>query len=387
MSPVHHEPGPARKPSPGVWLERRGKRLVAWLLHRTLRPRPLSDPELAALDVKQLLVIRQHNQMGDMVLCLPALHALRERWPRAHLRFLTAPLCQELLQDHEDIDELLVFRKRAMQRPAELWRWLRQLQHPRADLAIVLGSVSFSTTSALLAWLSRASVRIGASSAPFGSELSRAIYHRELASAVGDHELERNLSTLRALGIHQDAGVPRLRPTGRARAAARAFLATQGSPRAGAAERVVVLHTGAGKLPNIWPAEFFAQLADRLAGKGDIRIVVTEGPRDAAIVDAVQRAARVPLLRWRRPLGETLGLLREAALVISNDTGMAHVAAAVQRPTLVLFGPTDAVRWRPVGPTVRVLASPTRRIIDLPVDVVEAQARELLDAATTSVHP
>ena len=94
MTPVHHEPGPARKPSPGVWLERRGKRLVSWVLHKALRPRLLTDEELERLEVRHLLVIRQHNQMGDMVLCLPALHALRERWPQAHLRFVTAPICQ-----------------------------------------------------------------------------------------------------------------------------------------------------------------------------------------------------------------------------------------------------------------------------------------------------
>jgi ADP-heptose:LPS heptosyltransferase len=382
---VHHEPGPARKPTPGVWFERRGKHFMARMLRMILRPRPISDADLERLEVRELLVIRQHNQMGDMVLCLPTLHALRERWPQARLRFVTAPICRELLQDHGDIDELLVFHKRAMRRPTALWTWLRHLQRPRADLAIVLGSVSFSTTSALLALLSRARVRIGASSRPFGSELSDAVYHRELTAATGVHEVERNLSTLQALGIHADGEPPRLWATPQARATAQAFLVAGAEGRQ--EHRTVVLHTGAGKLPNVWPAEYFARLANQLVATGNVRIVLTEGPRDAAIVDAVERQASVPMLRWRRTLGETMGLLQASDLIISNDTGMAHVAAALQRPTLVLFGPTDAQRWRPAGSGVRVQASPSGRIIDLPVQAVLGAALEMLQSERASVRP
>jgi len=383
VTPVHHEPGPARRPTLAYSLEKRGKRLVESLLRALLRPRPLDGGALERLEVRQLLVIRQHNQMGDMVLCLPALRALRERWPEAHLRFVTAPICEELLQGHEDIDELIVFRKREMRRPAVAWRWLRALRQPRPDLALVLGSVSFSTTSALLALASRAPVRIGASSRPFGSGLSEAIYHRELPEPDGIHELDRNLSTLEPLGIRTSDRLPHLRASTDTVVAARAFL---GPMRPG--ERLVVVHVGAGKLPNVWPGEYFAQCIDRLARSSNLRVVLTEGPRDATLVQDVQQQAGVTLSRWRRPLGDTLGLLDLAALVVSNDTGMAHVAAALGRPTLVLFGPTDPNRWRPVGPAVQVLQSPTRRIIDLPVDEVVQAAAAVLDAqASPSVNP
>jgi ADP-heptose:LPS heptosyltransferase len=377
VTPVHYDPGPARKPSLGYWLEVRGKRLATRLLYWLLHPRPWTDEELARLPLRQLLIIRQHNQMGDMVLCLPTLSAIRRQWPQAHLRFVTAPICEELLRDHADIDELLVFRKRAMQHPAKLFAWLRQLRSPRADLAIVLGSVSFSTTSAMLALASGAGVRIGASSRPFGSDLSRAIFHRELSAPTGEHEVERNLSTLQAIGIQEDATLPGLRAAAESVRQAAAFLGQSASAGSLAVDWVV-LHAGAGKLPNIWPAEYFAELANRLAENPQLRMVLTEGPLDAAFVDAVQTRSRAAFLRWRRPLGETMGLLQQAALVVSNDTGMAHVSAALGRPTLVLFGPTDPNRWRPAGPRVAVLQSPSSRIIDLSVDAVFAGAIRLL---------
>ena len=68
MTPIHYEPGPARKPSPGYWLEVRGKRLATRVLRWLLHPRAVSDRQLEELKVEQLLIIRQHNQMGDMVL-------------------------------------------------------------------------------------------------------------------------------------------------------------------------------------------------------------------------------------------------------------------------------------------------------------------------------
>ena len=333
--------------------------------------------ELAAYQVRQLLIIRQHNQMGDMVLCLPTLRAIRRRWPQAHLRFVTAPICEELLRDHRDIDELLVFRKREMRRPAKLLAWLRQLRQPRADLAIVLGSVSFSTTSAMLALASGAARRVGASSQPFGSDLSGAVYHRELSEPTGEHEVDRNLATLQALGIKADREPPRLRAAPLLVQEAAVFL-RDADPPVPVAVRWVVFHVGAGKLPNIWPGEYFAELANRMAENPQLRIVLTEGPHDATFVDAVQSHARVPMLRWRRSLGDTLGLLQHAALVVSNDTGMAHVSAALGRPTLVLFGPTDPKRWSPAGPHVEVLQSDSSRIIDLSVDAVEPATLRLL---------
>ena len=371
--PREVRPGPARPSTPARWLERSAKRALSRLLAACLRPRPATPADLEPSRIRHLLVVRQHNQMGDMVCALPALHALRRRYPRAHLTFVAAPLTEELLAGHPDIDTLLVFRKQDMWQPRRAAAFLRALGRPRPDLAVVMTTVSFSTTSALLAWASRARLRAGGSSLPFGSYLSRALYHLELPPAPeGVPEVEHNLSPLAALGIELGITPPRLEPAlaavSRARERIAAWFPSEAASPAPPGP-LVVAHAGAGKLPNVWPAERFATVLAALQRERGARVVLTEGPSDTAIVSDL--AAKLPSARrWRAPLGDTLGLLAGADVVLCNDTGMSHVAAAIGVPTVVLFGPTDPVRWRPPGSHVHAVCSPTGSILEVDVAAV-----------------
>lgn len=376
------EPGPARASTPARRAERATKRRLAVLLATFVRPRSIPPASIGSRPVQRLLVLRPHNQLGDMVCALPALHALRRAWPHARLVFVASALAEPLLADHPDIDELIVFRKQDLWRPWRAARLLRRLRHPRADVAIVMTTVSFSTTSALLAWASGARIRAGSSSEPFGTPLSRAVYHAELPAAPdGVHEVEHGLAPLRGLGIAAVVEAPHLNVTAAARARAVAAL---GAPEPGGGP-LVVAHVGAGKLPNIWPAERFAAVLGTLHERHGARIILVEGPSDTAAVAAV--AARIPsALRWRASLVETMGVLAVARLVIANDTGMAHVAAATGTPTIVLFGPTDAQRWRPPGEHVVVVQSASRSIADLAIDTVLCAALAVLDRPQPATH-
>lgn len=370
-------PGPARPRTKARTLERSAKRFLSRLLASALPARRWTAEEIRAHPVRHLLVVRQHNQMGDMVCALPALRVLRRAHPGAHLTFVAAPLCEELLRGHPDIDTLRVFRKQDMWNPMRLWRFLRDLRRPRPDLAVVLTTVSFSTTSALLAWASGARCRVGGSSLPFGSHLSRAVYNLELPQGPeGVHEVEHNLAPLRALGLEARFETPVLVPGEAALAAAAAFesrgLAGQGP--------LLAVHAGAGKRPNVWPAEKFAAAVEVLRQQHDVRVVLIEGPTDAQVVEEVAR--RLPgAARWRAALDATCGLLARAAAVLSNDTGLAHVAAAVGAQTVVVFGPTDAARWKPPGPHVRAVVSATGFIADVDVDAVVHAVQQALAAA------
>lgn len=367
-------PGPARPRTPARTLERKTKRLASSLVAALFPARRITAAELRARPVQHLLVVRQHNQMGDMVCALPALRVLRRAYPGARLTFVTSPLCEELLRGHPDIDVLRVFRKEEMWNPLRLWRFLGSLRRPRPDLAVVLTTVSFSTTSALLAWASRARCRVGASSLPFDSHLSRAVYNLELTpGAEGVHEVEHNLAPLRGLGFDARFEPPVLAATAEARARAAEFLA-RSVPTSGP---VVAVHAGAGKRPNIWPAAKFAAVARGLQQQQNVRVVLVEGPTDAQVVGDL--AAELPAAaRWRAPLDETFGLLAQADLVLSNDTGLAHVAAALGVPTVVVFGPTAVERWKPPGEHVRAVKSPSGFIDDVDVEVVLREARGIL---------
>ena len=344
-----------------------------------MRPRPATPAEMAAAPVGRLLVVRQQNQMGDMVCALPALGALRRAYPRARLTFVAAPLCEELLRDHPDIDELLVFRQREMWHPGRLLGFVRRLRRPRPDLAVVMTTVSFSTTSALLAWASGARWRVGASSLPFGSQLSRAIYHLELPlGPEGVHEVEHNLAPLRAMGIAAPLQGPRLEPQPAALARARAFLERQ---LPGAGGPLLFVHAGAGKRPNVWPPERFASVIEALGRERRARAVLVEGPSaiDAEATAGVHAALGSAAPVWRAPLGDALGMMALADIALCNDTGLAHVAAAVGIPTIVVFGPTDVQRWKPWGDHVRAVCSPTGCIDDIGIEPVLQAVRAGLD--------
>jgi len=353
------------------WLKHQLSVLLVWLL----RPGTVTPDTIASASVRRLLVIRQHNQMGDMVLALPALGALRRAFRGATLTFVAGPLSDALLRGHPDIDHLVVYRKREMFRPWNLWRFVRRLRSERPDLAIVMGTVSFSVTSALLAWASGARLRAGLSSRPWGSALSGALYQLEIAQPVFDaHEVEHNLRFVRALGIDAPMESPHLVPSPAARSTAAGFLADT-FPKA--PSRIVVMHVGAGKLSNLWPVERFAAVARRLAEELDVSIVVTEGPRDQ---DAVAKFRHhVPeAAHWQNDLVNTLGILSCANLYIGNDTGMSHVAAAVGAPCLVVFGPHDATRWAPAGPAVQTISPESHRIEDVRVNEVYDEAVRML---------
>jgi ADP-heptose:LPS heptosyltransferase len=368
-------------------LERGAKRHGSKLLAALVPARRITAAELRAAPVRHLLVVRQHNQMGDMVCALPALRALRRAFPDAHLTFLTAPLCQELLRGHPDIDRLLVFRKFSMWLPWRLVEQIAALRRPRPDLAVVMTTVSFSTTSALLAWASGARLRVGASSLPFGWHLSRAAYNLELPLGPDSlHEVEHNLAPLRALGIEAPVELPRLEARPEALRRARDFVARDVAAPEQPGAPLVVVHAGAGKRPNMWPAASFAAVLQGLRQRCGARVVLIEGPTDAAAVAAVAQRLE-GAARWRAPLDDTFGLLALADLVLSNDTGLAHVAGAVGAPTLVLFGPTDVQRWKPPGDHVRAAQSPTGDIGDLPVETVLGAALDILAARRPASAP
>ena len=319
--------------------------------------------------------------MGDTVLTLPALRLLRQAYPRARFAYVTSPMSEELLRGFTEIDKLLVFRKEEVWLPWKLRRFLVALRRPRPDVAIVLGTVSFSTTSALLAWSSGARFRAGVSSLPFGSELSRALYHLELPLGPPEvHEVEHNAAPLRGLGIHGVVEFPQLAPLPAAHEEAKEFVDKNFPDRAGP---LVVVHPGAGKKENVWPVDRFAEVARQLATQESARLLACEGPRDAAAV--AEFLALCPgAVRWRASLTATLGLLSRTDLFLGNDTGMAHVAAACGAPTLAVFGPTDPKRWSPAGPSVHCIRSPTGRVADARIEDVLSVAIAMLRSSVRS---
>jgi ADP-heptose:LPS heptosyltransferase len=349
------------------------KRIIEAAVSR-LRRRKLSPQEVLALDPARVLIVRQHNQMGDMVCATPALRALRRAYPRARVALVCAPLNFEVVQHNPDLDHVLVFDKKGWTRPARLWRFWQEIRLFRPDLVFVLNSVSFSVTSALMALASGAPVIVGGDSRPFGWDISRHVYALEMPSRpeLDRHAVEHSLAPMQAIGITTDDLTTVVRPTASEREAAARWLAALHLE-----EPFWVIHPGAGKRENLWPAERFAAVAGQMAAAA--RVLVLQGPADGPVITVFRRALEAavrPEVAGRidelpvQPVGVCAALLERAARFLCNDTGLMHVAGAVGAPTLALFGPTDWRLWKPQADSVVALQAEGGGLFRLSVERV-----------------
>ncbi len=338
------------------------KNRLACLAARPLRRKPLTADGLRALRPARIVIVRQQNQMGDMVCATPALRAIREAWPAAHLTLVTAPVNVQVVRHNPLLDRVLTFDQRLWRRPLALLRFGRELRSGRPELAIVLASVSFSVTSAALGLATGARWVVGADSRPFGFDLSAVAFSLQLPSSpeLDRHAVEHALAPLEAVGLVTSDRATLVVPAADEQAeAARILAGLEFGPGYWA------LHPGAGKVQNLWPAERFAAVAARAAAAGH-RVLVLHGPADqpqlAALVAALPPAhAAMVKPAPPCPVGVAAALVAGAERFLCNDTGIMHVAGALRVPTLALFGPTDPALWKPPAAEVVALRSPRRK--------------------------
>lgn len=346
-----------------------------------LRARPLSAEEFRALRFERILVIRQHNQMGDMMLAVPALRAVRETYASASIGVVSSTLNRGVLVNSPYVDRVFTYDKR---RPWSAVGMIAKIRAQRYQLAIVLHTVSFSFTSLLLAVLSGARLRIGSTSRAVGDSLTGSYLNLTLplpdaAILARLNEAEHNLFPLRTAGITTDDIAPLLVPGTESERWADAMAAECWR---GGTLRLAV-HPGAGKTANIWPPERFATVVDDLGARREVSLVIIEGPRDADAVRDFQRACNVKGTVVRgRSITDVAALLRRADLVLCNDTGVMHVAAAARARVLAVFGPTDPSRWAPRCDNLRIVRAPDGNLWNLTPAAVSKEAEAGLAASS-----
>lgn len=358
-------------------IERSGKRGLMRIVGGFLRAAPLGTDEFRALGIERILVVRQHNQMGDMMLATPALRAIRETYPRARIGIVTSTLNRGVLANSPFVDDVFTYDKR---RPGSHLGMLRALRARRFDLAIVLHTVSFSFTTLMLAVLSGARVRIGSTSHAVGDSLTGTYLNITLplpsaARLSTMNEAEHNLFPLRAVGITTDDLSPLIVPGEKSERWAGEF--ASGCWKSGTVRLAV--HPGAGKTENIWKPANFAAVVDALSRRAAVSVVVVQGPADADTVLDFETACSVKGTVVRgRSITDVAALMKRADLVVCNDTGVMHVACAAGARVLAIFGLTDPVRWAPRSPGLRVVRAPGGQLSALEPEVVVREALDYL---------
>lgn len=379
------------------FLERTLKSLFAALLKILLSPTPVTIPQDDS--IRKILVIRQHNQLGDMLCVVPLLRALRERYPHAAITLLASPLNSSVMVHNRYLDNVMVYDKTRFLKnwrlhPVTLFRFLRSLRREAFDVVLVPATVSLSFTSDLLAFLSGASVRIGAGKLE-GKESPSAFMFNHPVELDWHHDPHRhqglrNWDISKPLNLSKPDTASEMTLLEDELQIGKRFveeeIRREGAGSVHRARRLMAFHPGAGKVPNQWPADRFASVANQLAQEFDAHVFVTSGPMDEQPVGAMQRGLRVPhTLISSRPIREVAAMLAQMNLVISNDTGIMHVAAAVGVPVLSLFGPTDPLQWAPTGSKHKYLLSPDGHMESIREEAVLSEARRMLKTSMDEV--
>ncbi len=342
----------------------------------------MNSPPPIPPETERLLIICP-SWVGDTVMATPLLRAVRSRLPGARIIGLMRPGIDQLLAGLPSLDERVAADARGLLGPPRVARQIRRL-HPQAALLL-----PNSFRSALGLWFSGTPTRVGYAR----DGRARLLTHpRPVDRADGPTPLLDYYASLAAfaLGAAEIDPRPELAVTEAEDAEAERLLYDVEGP-------FILLIPGANKPAKRWPPQRFAAVADELARSHGLRAVVTGLPRETDTLEAVVGAAEAPITNLARR-GLTLGSLkavsRRAALVITNDTGPRHVAAALGTPVVSLFGPTDH-RWTALGcPSERVILAepflPEELIADrqsvrcaiarIPVADVLAAAEELLAA-------
>ncbi len=335
------------------------KRWLSKTIARWVKRAPLSAPQLLVLNPKRILLVRQQNQMGDMVCATPAFRAIRENFPLAEIVLVTSPVNREVVQNNPHLDGVFTFRQKMWRNPFELFPFLAQLRSFNPEVSFVLSSVSFSVTSAALAFISGAQYVVGADSKPFGLDISDQAFSLIMPSepTLNRHSVLHSLAPLKAIGISTQDLTTVVVPSAKEKQEAERILIDLDL-----ASGFWAIHPGAGKMQNVWPAEFFAQIARKATSAGH-RIMILHGPADAGPLNELTTflAEDIPESVKVAPacsIGVGAAILQEANRFLCNDTGVMHMAGALPVPTLALFGPTSPELWKPPVAEVVALCSP-----------------------------
>jgi lipopolysaccharide heptosyltransferase II len=287
---------------------------------------------------RSILAVRL-DHLGDVLMSTPALAALRRAYPGARIDVLAAPWGRAALEGNPDVDRVLEAsapwydpRRGDIPAPAEVLSVSVRLRRGAYDWALDLRG---DPRVVALYLLPAARRRFGFS----GLGLERLLTDRI------PYDRRRSMLDL-ALALASAAGAPAVprrpvfRVADRDRAEAGNLLEDDARLRAG--ERYAVLAPGSNRAAARWPAERFAEVGDGLEAAG-FRVVLSGREADAPVTGALANAmARRPFdLTGRTRLGALAAVLERATLLVANDSGASHLAAAVDCPTVAVFGPTD----------------------------------------------
>jgi heptosyltransferase-2 len=295
------------------------------------------------------ILLRGPNWVGDAVLAIPAMKAIRGAYPEAEITLLVRPWVAGVFSSAPFIDRVW-----SEPRPAGLIDWLRISGSIRArgfDLALLFPN---SFESAAMAFLGRVPQRVGYATDGRGWLLTHAVK----PTAPARHQVHYYLELASAVSAPVDHPSIEIQASPEEKSQARKLLASTGIA---GDRKFLVLNPGAAYgSAKRWGEDRFAEAGDALASEFDMDVVIVGSETERSIAERIQgwMRSRVAVLNGKTSLETLIGVISESSLVLTNDSGPMHIGAALGVPTVAVFGATDDVVTGPWGRRTRIVKEP-----------------------------
>lgn len=288
------------------------------------------------------ILIRATNWVGDAILTIPAVDSIRATYPRAHIAVLAKPWVADIYKLFTGIDEIIIYEKK-YDNVLGVLRLARELKKKNFDLAILLQN---AIEAAIISAAAGIPLRAGYNSDGRGFLLTHRVQRNKEIKKL--HQIDYYLEMIKTLGcvsvnkeMHLETKINRLD----AQNVIQKYLPDHVGPVVGIAPGAIY-----GPAKRWFPARF-AKVADKIADEFDCRIILLGGKSDWDAAEEVRRLTQTSVfnLAGKTSLKEAVFLISQCRLFISNDSGLMHVAGALNIPTIAIFGSTNPQTTSPAG--------------------------------------
>ncbi|WP_028324536.1 glycosyltransferase family 9 protein [Desulfatirhabdium butyrativorans] len=326
---------------------------IGYAMRRMLR-RPIASGETGLLDpssVKRILVIRT-AYIGDVVMTLPILKPLKQRFPDARISFMTSSDAASLLKNNPYVDEVLEVNPFWFY-SGKRWDWLRSLRSwRRCRFDLIIEARGDIRDLLFLVFLLRAGRKVSYAVGGGGFVLTDIVSHPRI-----NHRVNYHLDLVKYLDCDVDPDNLEwdIYETAEETDCIRRILAEAGIPSS-----FWCAHPGSRLPLKRWMNERYAETFDRISETTGLPLVLLGTRGDAGNIQAICRLLkqRPYCLIGKLGLRELSGVIRRACLLVCNDSAPMHIAALVKTPTVALFGPSKSSQTGPFSPVARVVETP-----------------------------
>jgi len=314
-------------------------------------PELVANKEIDRTEIKRILV-RMPNWVGDAVMALPALEAVRVIFPASSITLLAKPWVEPLFEDNPAVDRIITFRKDGgyLAKLGETLRVIKNIRNDKFDLAILFQN---AFEAAFLGCMGGARFRLGYNTDGRGFLLTHRVIRNN--DVLRGHLVEYYLSILRAMGWEAKSCDPSLQLDRKYIQKAGELLHSHGI---GQEDYLLGLNPGAifGNAKR-WPPERFAMIGDMAVEKWGARVVIMGSQSEVEICNTLDLTMSHNALNLcgKTSLGEAIGVIGKCNFFLTNDSGLMHISAALGVPTLAIFGSTDYVATSPRGPKTKIV--------------------------------